>query len=109
MILIAEGLGILIPLILLGVYLLLRFLLHTFYSDHSIPGSFVLSVSLVTTSAVNFFLARYLGNHQNSRTFIDKETGREFTFKTSHSLFFIPLRYWTWIMLAGAIALFIWK
>lgn len=38
----------------------------------------------------------FLGNKLNrgQRTFIDKETGKEFNIRPKNSLFFIPFQYW---------------
>jgi hypothetical protein len=36
----------------------------------------------------------------NKRTVIDKATGQEFEISAKHTLFWIPIKYWTFIILA---------
>lgn len=53
----------------------------------------------------NFHFARYL-DRQPKRMVIDKQTGEEFALDEEGSLFFIRVRYWTWIF--GVVAGIFW-
>jgi hypothetical protein len=57
------------------------------------------SLGLGIATVLNYGLYR-VSLLQNGRTIIDKETGREEVLRQSHTLFFIPVRFWPAICLA---------
>ena len=59
-------------------------------------------VSWVLAAAAIWPLGRWLDSRPK-RTFIDKETGREIVVGRRDSLFFIPVRYWVFILAAIAV------
>jgi hypothetical protein len=63
-------------------------------------------LALAAAAAAIWQLSRYL-NRQPGRTVVDKATGREFVLRRSHSLFFIPIEYWAWIVTVLAILTFL--
>jgi hypothetical protein len=40
------------------------------------------------------------------RTFIDKATGQEVVMKPKHDLFFIPVKYWSFVLAAVGVFVF---
>ncbi len=54
----------------------------------------------------------YVGNRFNNkpgRVVVDKETGKELELKSRHSLFFIPMQYWSFIIAVLGIILLVTK
>lgn len=51
----------------------------------------------IPAAAANAILAAY--SPTGERVVIDKQTGREFTVSSRHTLFWIPIKYWTIIIL----------
>jgi hypothetical protein len=60
-----------------------------YFDRHKWP----LGVSLLVAAALCWLLGDYL-RKQPGRVVIDKQTGREFTLRKTHSLFFIPMHWW---------------
>lgn len=60
------------------------------------------SLGLGMAALMNYGFYR-LSLLQKGRTIIDKETGREDVIRPSHTLFFIPLRFWPGICLVISI------
>lgn len=57
-------------------------------------------IGAALSAAMIFFFARWREN-QPARVFIDQATGQHIEVRQSAgSLFFIPMRFWTWIVLA---------
>jgi hypothetical protein len=63
-------------------------------------------LALAAAAAAIWQLSKYL-NRQPGRSVVDKATGREFVLRRSHSLFFIPIEYWAWIVAVLAILTFL--
>lgn len=57
-----------------------------------------LMMTLLGSGLNAFFTKKFVS--EKSRIFIDKETGQEVVVKDGSSLFFIPNKYWTYIILA---------
>ena len=54
-----------------------------------------------------FFIGKYL-NKKEGRVLIEKDTGKEVVLKSEHSLFFINVEYWSYILFAlGVVFLFV--
>lgn len=61
-----------------------------------------ITLGLVLTAGQTFLFTKWREGGP-SRTFIDEATGQRIEVRnTAGSLFFIPMRYWTWIALALA-------
>jgi uncharacterized membrane protein YedE/YeeE len=50
-------------------------------------------------AGLNYIFARYLDDPAKQRTLVDPKTNQAYLFKDTSSLFFIPVRYWTYILL----------
>ena len=92
--LIWSGLGFLVPL-----YLVIAFI-SVFFGVDSVFGGDYLSTHrwplmlVFGLAAIAAWLTGTLLYRQPTKVFIDKSTGKEVTFKPSHSFFFIPMRWW---------------
>jgi len=106
MFIIWQGLGFLVAVIAFGCSLAANFLSNAtagdgYYDRHKWP----LAVSLIFSAVICWFLGSYLRT-RSDRIAIDKETGKEFVVnKSRHSLFFIPMHYWSPIFLVIALVL----
>ena len=83
------------------VFAILGIVFGAFISP-SEPGAWQGTVGLLLAAAANYFTAKKLA--KRTRTLIDPETGQEVILKFSHSLFFIPMLYWSYIIAALAVA-----
>src|ERR1035437_2981734 len=107
MVIIWRGLGFLVAVIVFGCSLAANFIFNAtrgegYYDHHKWP----FAVSLVFSAAICWFLGNYL-RKRSVRMAIDKETGREIVVNQSrHALFFIPMHYWSPILLVIALILF---
>src|SRR5262249_30139363 len=103
-----QGLGFLVAVIVFGCSLAANFIFNAtigagYYDSHKWP----LAVSLIFSAAICWLLGSYLRT-KSDRIAIDKETGKEFVVNQSrHALFFIPMHYWSPILLFVALILFV--
>jgi hypothetical protein len=99
-----QGLGFLVAVIVFGCSLAANLICNAivgggYFDQHQWP----VAVSLILSAAICWFLGSYL-RKKSDRVAIDKETGREFVVNHSrHTLFFIPLQYWSPILLLIAL------
>jgi hypothetical protein len=104
-----SGLGIVVALIVFVCLLAVEALTETAFADSSyyqIHGWPKLLGFLLAAAAVwglNDWLEKRPG-----KVVIEKDTGREIVLKPRHALFFVPMRYWPYILCAlGLVFLFI--
>ncbi len=102
-----QGLGFLVAVIVFACSLAANFIFNAavgegYYDRHMWP----FAVSLIFSSAICWFLGSYLRTKLD-RVVVDKETGKELVLNQSrHTLFFIPMHYWSPILLLIALILF---
>src|SRR5262249_42131642 len=60
------------------------------------------SFGLLIGAVGNFYFARYLDDPAKHRTLVDPRTNQTFVFKDNSSLMFIPVRFWTYILIVFA-------
>jgi hypothetical protein len=106
MVIIWRGLGFLVAVIIFGCSLVANLIFNAkygegYYDNHKWP----FALSLIVSAIICFVLGNYL-RKRSDRIAIDKQTGKEFVVNQSkHTLFFIPMHYWSLICLAGALIL----
>jgi hypothetical protein len=61
-------------------------------------------VGAIISGIVIWFVGNHFNSSKNDRTVIDKKTGKEFILKQEHSMFFIKMQYWAFIV--GGIGVF---
>ncbi len=85
-----EGRGILIVLVLIASFILAEAVLPIYYLD------FAFVISFLGTGILTW----HFGSNWNkkARVVIDKETGEEYQIKSNHSLFWIPMQYWAFVL-----------
>ena len=79
-----------------------------FGEDYYQNASWTLSLVLIVSAIAISFIGMKL-NNKVGQIVIDKETNEEIELKETHSLFWIPLQYWGFIMFALGIWAFISK
>lgn len=84
-----NGLGFLIVIFLMGFGFLFYELDPKAWETSDKPFGYGLILTGIVSGILGYFLRR-----RPERTFVDKATGEEVTFRPSHSLFFIPMVYW---------------
>ncbi len=65
------------------------------------PNS-MLAINLFSAAVMNFLFCRLFVS-DSERVLVDRNTGQEYLFRDDSSLFFIPNRYWTYILLAAGV------
>jgi len=107
MIIIWRGFGFLVAVIAFGCSLVGNLIANAIagerYFDHH---KWPLGVSLLVAAAICWFLGDYL-RKRPGRVVIDKQTGKEFTLRKTHSLFFIPMHWWAPILGGCALIAFV--
>lgn len=90
-----SGLGFLVAVIGFASLILTEFVSEKvtgndqFYQEHG----WVILVAMLLAAGLTYGLHRLL-LLQKGRVVIDKETGQEIVLRSSHSLFFIPVKWW---------------
>ena len=90
-----SGLGFLVAVIGFASLILTEFVSEKitgddqFYQEHG----WVILVGMLLAAGLTYGLHRLL-LLQKGRVVIDKETGQEIVLRSSHSLFFIPVKWW---------------
>jgi hypothetical protein len=101
-----NGLGFLVALIGIAVLVLTEYFSESitgdpqFYQAHR----WVILVGMLIAAALTFGLHRLL-QRQKPRIVIDKESGREVSLLPTHSLFFIPVKWWPAVFVALGFAM----
>jgi hypothetical protein len=92
--LIWSGFGFLVPLYIVFSFIAVFFSVSSTFGDaylstHRWPLMLVFGLACVAS-----WLTGTLLHRRPTKVFVDKSTGKEVTFKSSHSFFFIPMRWW---------------
>jgi len=75
-----------------------------FYEENGWP----LAGAMAIAGAIVLLLEKSILK-DGSRVLVDKETGREVAIDMKHSLFFIPIKYWPYILMVIALAVLFFK
>ena len=97
-----RGYGIFVLVLTVVGYLAARFVAERYWgtplpSDVR-PGAELVGMFFAAGLVFAFHLA--LERSSKPRAVIDKETGKEFLLKAKHDLFFIPVRFWPYVLAA---------
>jgi len=103
-----HGKGFLVAVFVFGFSLIANLIANSvtgsgvYWDTHKWP----FALSLLVSAAICWPLGDYLRKRSN-RIVIDKQTGKEFVLNQSqHTLFFIPMHWWSPILLVIAVILF---
>ena len=102
-----KGWGILALIIPLIILLSVGSTIDSYYGeDFYINSAWAMPLALGISSIVVFILG-YKINSKPGKIVIDPENNERIELKTTHSMFWIPLQYWSLIILAIAILMYI--
>jgi hypothetical protein len=96
--LIWSGQGILVVLVAIAGMFVGSYISVVTGLESQEPPPFGLGFGLIMAAAGTFFLARHADNPAKQRMLVDPVTNEHFIVKDGSSLFFIPLRFWTYIL-----------
>jgi len=103
-----SGFGFLVPVIGIGSLVLTQYLTELITQNEQFykENDWVNILAMVLAAALTLGLHKLL-NPPNPKRLIDADTGEEFVLRRSHSFFFIPVKWWTFIFLVfGTIVMF---
>ncbi len=98
-----KGWGLLALLIPLGLSIGTGLCVDSYYGEKFYQNSTWMMPSIFIVSAVVVFWLGRKVNSQPARILIDPETNEEVKLKTIHSMFWIPLQYWSLILIGVAV------
>lgn len=97
-----TGAGVLVPFFLVGVIMLFTWLETVFPALRGMPKDVYLGIQLIIVGIL-CYLFDLLLKREKPRIVIDKATGKEISLKAKHTMFFIPVFWWSIIIsVAGA-------
>ncbi|MGI9405539.1 MAG: hypothetical protein ACR2O4_04135 [Hyphomicrobiaceae bacterium] len=103
-----KGLGVVVAVIAFGCLLAAQ-LLATEYGGEGLyrESGLIKSAAMVAAAGLTYFFHMLVTGRETGKTVIDKQTGEEFHLeKKEHSLFFIPVGYWPFVLLAAAVGIY---
>ena len=102
-----KGWGILALIIAIVCSVLMQFACDALFgSGYYRNSSWAMPLAFLLASGIIFFVGTKL-NNKLGRVVIDKETNQEYELKSTHSLFWIPLQYWSAVTALLAVWMFI--
>jgi len=102
MIIIWRGYGFLVPFIAAAIIVPFSVVIWQVF-----PASIFLGpcIGSFAAAAAIWFLGKKFNSSSKNRIMIDKASGQEFLFKPNHSLFFIKMQYWAYVVGAAGVFL----
>lgn len=104
-----QGFGFLVAIIGIAVLVAVEYAMRaitkdmTYYTTHGWPKL----LGFWITAVIIYFIARFFDSRPG-KVVIEKDTGKEIVQRRSHSLFFVPLRFWPYVLAAlGVVFLFV--
>ena len=104
MIIIWKGYGFLVPFIIVSVVGAISVLSWLLFPTTVFLGPCI--GSFLAAAAV-WYIGKKFNSPLKNRVMIDKQSGQEFILKPDHSLFFIKMQYWAFVMAPIGLFLFI--
>ena len=89
-----KGYGFLVLVITVAIGALLSLLFSSMGSSEDTGAA----VGAIISGLTIWFVGKKMNAPDKARTFIDKESGQELNIKPNHSLFFIKMQYWAFII-----------
>ena len=89
-----KGYGFLVLVITVAIGAIVSFIFGKVGSTEDMGAA----IGAIISGVVIWFVGNKFNSSDKSRTMIDKQTGREFIVKPDHTLFFIKMQYWAFIV-----------
>lgn len=96
-----SGLGWVIPVIAIACLLLGSLVIGDSWSGNS----WAQAGAILVAAALTFVFDRFFLEKRADKTLMDKETGKDVILRKNDSLFFIPVRFWPFVLVAIAVAI----
>ncbi|RYE27747.1 MAG: hypothetical protein EOP42_18795 [Sphingobacteriaceae bacterium] len=97
MFIIWRGYGFLVPIITVVTGALITVLIHFVFKTNQPWG---ISLGSFVSAAIIWFWGKKLNDPAKNRIMVDKATGQELILKPNHSLFFLKMQYWAFLVAA---------
>ena len=103
-----KGWGVVVIAIAFGCLLVAQLLANEFGGEGLYKESgLIKSAAMVVAAGLTYVFHSLVEARNTGRTVVDKETGEELHLgKKEHSLFFIPVSYWPYVLLAAAVGVY---
>jgi len=102
-----NGFGFIVPIITFTCAVICQILLDKIFGQNYYSTStWGISFSFLISSAICWILGTR-GLKTKEKIVIDKETNEEIVLTRSHSFFFIPIKYWSYILVVIAVLVFV--
>ena len=95
-----QGFGIaaaLIPIALIFVVTVLWGAIVGSSTPSDRDSTLIVAIAALASAPLVYLLGRRL-DRRPGRTMVDKATGQEVVLRDSHTLFFVPMKYWAWLL-----------
>ena len=105
-----QGFGFLVLIVAIAALALMEYVVRTltadafYYNTHGWPKL----VAFWIAAAAIYGIARFFESRPG-RVMTDKQTGQQVVLRQAHSLFFVPMKYWTFVFLALGLVIFFTK
>jgi hypothetical protein len=99
-----KGYGFLVPVIAIVVGALISLLFGGLFNMNP---SWTACIASFAAAAAVWFVGKKFNDPAKDRVMIDKQTGQEFIIKPDHTLFFIKMQYWAFVLAAFGVLTFI--
>ncbi|MBE9599422.1 hypothetical protein [Pedobacter sp. MC2016-24] len=97
MFIIWKGYGFLVPFITIAIVGVISVVFWKLFPTTLFLGPCIGSFA---AAAAVWFIGNKFNSADKNRVMIDKQSGQEFLFKPDHSLFFIKMQYWAFVIAA---------
>ncbi len=104
-----QGFGFIVGVIGMGFLVLAEYITRTvtknefYFNQHG----WIKTVAFLLAAGVVWLVARHYDSRPG-KVVIEKGTGKEITLRRQHSLFFVPMKFWTYIYVGlGVLFLFV--
>lgn len=68
-----------------------------------------LPLGMLVAAALTYGMHRLIEAKQPPRVLVDQQTGQEVILKPKHDLFFVPVKYWSYVFVALGVLFFFQK
>jgi hypothetical protein len=89
-----KGYGILVLIITLAI----AALFNSIFTGFGINGEMGAAIGVILSGIAIWYAGRWFNAPEKAQSLIDKKSGREILIKPDHSLFFIKMQYWAFIV-----------
>ncbi len=86
-----------------GIISLVLLVIGLLMGEQHIGGTYGDAIGVLIAAGINFGIARKVNNPEKDRILIDENTGERVAIKNRSTLFWIPMEWWSGIMILLAV------